>query len=151
MRLFVLEMEFDRGMSVVTRETDKVRTIKFPNSVKEIRGGAFEKNGQLRAAVLNEGLEVLGDSEDDQRCGVFSETGIRQVTLPSSLRVLGARAFSRCGELRRVAFAEGIAIAEIGAGCFSGSGVEQVTVPASVTVIRDEAFSGCEALNKVSF
>ena len=143
-------MEFDRDMSVVAREIDKVRTIRFPNSVREIRYGAFEKNGQLRAVVLNEGLEVLGWSEDDQRCGVFSETGIRQVTLPSTLRVLGARAFSRCGELRRVAFAEGIAIAEIRAGCFSGSGVEQVTVPASVTAIRDDAFSHCEYLKKIS-
>ena len=100
---------------------------------------------------MNEGLEVLGGSEDDQRCGVFGETGIRQVTLPSTLRVLGARAFSGCGELRCVAFAEGVAIAEIGAGCFSDSGVEQVTVPASVTTIRDEVFSGCVALKKVSF
>ena len=66
-------------------------------------------NNFLRSAILNEGLERLGGlhSEDGAHCnGVFCGTLIKQVTLPSTLKVLGDYAFAKCALLARVTFRE---------------------------------------------
>ena len=76
---------------------------------------------------------------------------MRQVILPTTLKVLGDDAFSGCKELKRVTFGEGSRLEEIGSRCFSGSGVEEITIPGGVTVICERAFSECKALRKVSF
>ena len=66
---------FGRNMSTVFGGPDDVRTIILPKMVRTVRQGSFCKVQQLRVAVLNEGLEVLGTEEYllDQFtcCGVF--------------------------------------------------------------------------------
>ena len=44
------------------------------------------------SAVLNEGLEELGECRDDAD-GVFRWTGLKRVMFPSTLRVIGNRTF----------------------------------------------------------
>lgn len=73
------------------------------------------------------------------------------MTLPTTLKVLGDRAFCKCKELRRVVFREGSALEKIGNRCFSGSGIREIEAPNSVTTICEYAFSECKALRKVSF
>ena len=49
--------------------------------------------------VIPEGVEVIGDDW-------FSNTSVKKLTISSSVRELGARAFYECYELRTVIFAE---------------------------------------------
>ena len=73
------ETEFDRSMSRIVRGTKSVRTIIFPNSVRKVLGNAF-LDARLVSVVLNEGLEILGELNDDNgSCcsGVFQSTLVK--------------------------------------------------------------------------
>ena len=77
-------------MSTVFGGPDDVRTIILPKMVRTVRQGSFCKAKQLRVAILNEGLEVLGTDEyrlDGKRySGVFQESGLRRIRLSSTLK-----------------------------------------------------------------
>ena len=81
--------------------------------------------------------------------GVFQESGLQEIVLPSTLRAIGDMTFMGCTKLRKVSLpAE---LRELGASCFEGSGIEEVTIPRRVTTVSNDAFSDCKALSKVAF
>lgn len=130
----------------------KIRTITFPNTVKEAQGGAFQENKCLRSAILNEGLERLeGGDGNDPHYGVFTATHIKKIALPPALKTLEASTFLGCKELKCVTFREGCRPKEFGLCCFGGTGIEEITVPRSVITIRELAFGGCWALKRILF
>ena len=49
--------------------------------------------------ILNEGLKVLGD---DGYPGVFQDSGIENIEMPSTLRKLGNNLFWYCRNLKKV-------------------------------------------------
>ena len=57
----------------------------------------------------------------------FAESDIESISLPDTLKTIGAHAFSDCTEL------------------------QQITIPSSVTSIGDYVFTGCEKLENVEF
>ena len=69
---------------------------------------------------LNEGLEKLGAKEivDGKDCegGVFRETAIENIRLPSTLKRLEANTFSGCKSLELAEISEGME--QIGRQCF---------------------------------
>lgn len=152
LQLFVSGTEFDPSMSRVVRETDGARTLALPNSAREVLDGAFGENRRLRSVILNEGLETLGGCEDEDgqyHSGVFRNSQLRQIALPSTLRVLGDGTFNRCRELNRVAIREDSALKRIGAHSFSESGVEKITIPRTTKAVSANAFEKCENLKVV--
>ena len=92
--------------------------------------------------VLNEGLtDISSDVVEetyDMDFGVFEESGLENVTLPSTLKVLGKYAFKCCACLREVRLPE--ELETIRSGCFCGSGLVSVRIPKSVTTIEEYAF-----------
>ena len=54
--------------------------------------------------MLNEGLEVLGENKyapNDRQCpGVFEESRLKDVKLPSTLKRIGYSAFAECKNLK---------------------------------------------------
>ena len=85
-------------------------------------------------------------NEDELRGGVFLGTHIKKITIPTSVKELGAKSFKDCKELRHVVFRAGILLEEIGDLCFAGSGIREVTIPNCVTAICSGAFSFCRDL-----
>lgn len=83
-QLFVSGTQFNRSASLVVRGDADARTIVFPNTVRAVQSDAFYDNERLRSAVLNEGLEALGD-----------------------------HTFCGCVRLSRVTFPEGSSLGEI--------------------------------------
>lgn len=121
------------------------------STVREAAGDAFRSKA-LRAAVLNEGLEALGELESQLNiysCGVFCGTQVRHVTFPSTLKEIGCRAFSECRDLRHVEFREGSRLESIGKLCFSGSGLEEFVAPPRLRKIGGAAFWCCKNLKMV--
>lgn len=58
-----------------------------PSWLREICDAAFWSCNNLRRVVLNEGLEELNDYWDGISYeGIFQYSGIREITLPSTLR-----------------------------------------------------------------
>lgn len=88
---------FDRDMEKVVRETPGVTTILLPRTALKLRGGAFRGIKSFRAAAFPEGLETLNVSaqrgEAEAYMGIFEQSGLEHVRLPSTLRSIGARVF----------------------------------------------------------
>ncbi len=73
--------------------------------------------------------------------GAFKGCNIlRSVTLPSTLREIGAGAFLGCSSLRFVHIPNGVTT--IGVDAFKGDPLETLTIPDTVQYIGDGAFSG---------
>ena len=74
-----------------------LESITMPSSVRTICQSAFCKCPNLKRVMLNEGLEVLGTDEyaPDGRpwCGVFQESGVESIEMPSTLRRIEYNAF----------------------------------------------------------
>ena len=61
--------------------------------------------------MLNEGLEVLKDCRKTARyyCGVFQYCDFEEITLPSTLKEIGEKTFSRCDDLKTIRVKSGCA------------------------------------------
>ena len=79
--------------------------------------------------------------------GVFEESGLESVRLPSTLKVVEVKTFAKCKDLKSVEFSEGLKRIELMA--FLGSGLERVTLPRSLRVLAQAAFAKCENLKTV--
>ena len=103
--------------------------------------------------TLNEGLELLGTDEhveiDPQfeetyvypYEGVFFNSKLKTISLPSTLKRIEYGAFKKCAGLASISLPEGLE--EIGMGSFEKSGIEHVAIPKSLVVIEKWAFHKC--------
>lgn len=74
---------------------------------------------------------------------------IESVEIPASVTILGDEAFSGCENLKRVTFANGSRLEEIGRMCFYGNAFEEITLLKTLKRIGEDAFSDCKSLKKV--
>ena len=74
--LCIAKTTFDRGMSRLVKAADDARTITLPNTVRDIQQDAFYQASQLRSLITNDGLETLGNPDQQPDCGMFSNTRI---------------------------------------------------------------------------
>lgn len=73
---------------------------------------------------------------------------IERVEIPSSVTVIGKRAFADCYSLSEIDFSEGLlSIGEDTFRCCTY--VTEINIPDSVTFMGDGAFSGCSCINSV--
>jgi hypothetical protein len=120
-------------------------SVVFPASLETIAQLAFNSSG-LTSVVLPEGLTTLADSFDG---GAFAYTPIVSVVLPSTLKRIGARAFSNCYSLVSVTIPEGVET--IGSNAFmNDSRLVSVALPTSVTTIEGSAFYLCRSLESIN-
>lgn len=73
---------------------------------------------------------------------------LKSITLPSSLRKIGYRAF-KGAPITSIALPEGLE--EIGAAAFSNSHLRSIILPEGIRKIGSEAFGGCPFLRAVDF
>lgn len=80
--------------------------------------------------------------------GAFEGSGLKSVTIPGSVKKIGANAFAECANLATVIIGDGVEVIDEYAfyGC---TALKEVVIPASVKTIRRNAFSGCTALQRV--
>lgn len=143
-QFFVSEIGFNRNMSRIVSGAKDIRTIIFPNTVKEVSAGVF-RNTVLLSVVLNEGLETLGECQDEcqEECydGVFHATRLREVKLPSTLQTLGDETFSDCKDLRKATFEKGSKLKIIGVDAFYGcTSFRNIVLPEGLEIISGYAF-----------
>lgn len=96
----------------------------------------------MRYIQLNEGLErlcveeVLGGQEYEGYA--FYGCAIKSIKLPSTLKIIGAKTFCGCDDLKRVEIPNGVE--HIGERCFSDSGIEEIALPSTLKMIDEDAF-----------
>ena len=81
-----------------------VESIVFPASLRVLAQAAFSACRGLRTATFRDGLEVLGSDSPQDSSGVFENSALESVVLPSTLRTIEHSAFSYCENLREVEF-----------------------------------------------
>lgn len=118
----------------------------------EISGGVLKKyNGSSLTPVIPEGVVAIEG-------GVFKDSMITEVTLPSTLKEmryessfwLSIGPFFNCDYLEKVYLPEGLM--NISAGAFHlNKSLKEITIPSTVEIIDSEAFWECENLEKVIF
>ena len=144
-----------------------LKTFKVPANVKEL-SNTFYRCSSLTSVTLNNKLESI--------IGAFKYLGIKSITLPNSLKEIGAdsfnqcsnltsitipknvtkigrHAFQNCKNLKTVTFAESSALTYIDYGGFGGCAkLETVTLsnnPNGTTTLDWYSFSDCTALKKI--
>ena len=122
-----------------------LRSFAAPASLRVLAHGAFRGCKRLRRAELNEGLETLG-TQGKTGCGVFADSGLDELRLPSTLRRIESGALQYC-RVRTVSLPEGLWY--VGSQCFAGSAIGQVLLPASLEVAREPLEDFCDAFRRV--
>ena len=114
-------------------------SVNFPDSIREIGMQAFYSCA-VSSAHLPEGLISIGDQ-------AFAGSGVQEVTIPSTVTVLGERTFWSSSFLTAITFAEGSAVTEIPVSFAEEcSRLTSVNIPGTVVSIGDGAFNMCTAL-----
>lgn len=151
-----------------------VKNVTLPNSIINIRRGAFNSCNNLSVINFPMGLETIGES-------AFSGTNLYDVLLQRNVVSIWNGAFWNCENIRYFGVAaentvydsraNGIfekqsntllfgsknlteipdTVTSIASGAYYGSGVENVTIPSQVTSIGEYAFYGCKSLTEVNF
>ncbi len=79
------------------------------------------------------------------------QSGITSVSLPSSIRSIGARAFMNCARLETITFPTNL-MSSIGESAFSGcTSLKDLVLPTLISSIGANAFSGCTSLTEMEF
>ncbi|MGI6216057.1 MAG: leucine-rich repeat domain-containing protein [Coriobacteriales bacterium] len=103
------------------------------SGTEAIASEAFAYNTMLEEIVLPEGLETIEER-------AFSGSALKQISMPSSLRKICARAFSNCHSLKEVELNEGLEL--IGDSAFSGCDqLKNVLIPKTVKEIHVSSFT----------
>ena len=102
--------------------------------------------GNIHGVTYNEDGSINGSSVYSP----FSKNNsIVEITLPDSVRFVGAIAFKGCKKLKKVKFGKNVEL--IGNNCFEGcKALEEVSLPDTVTYIDQEAFKDCTSLSQLS-
>lgn len=86
------------------------------SQLRTILKGAFYQCSNLVKIALPDGLETIG-------VGCFSESGLTEVVIPSSVTVIEKDAFSDSKNLKKVSFQERSRLKKIEAECFRDTGI----------------------------
>ena len=135
-------VEFSEGLEKIGFNAfyeNGIRRVDLPSGTRRIGAEAFTECANLHSVQLNEGLETLGTDEvtpeGEHYLGVFEESGLRDVKLPSTLKRIECRAFAECENLTAIELPDGLEY--LGMNCFSESGLESIRIPPAVKVIEE--------------
>lgn len=101
--------------------------------------GAFGTCTQLERVVFEEGITKIN--------GTFTGSAVREVVLPTSLEVIGEKAFMRCEELQYITLPANVTTIEEYA--FYGSGLTSITLNEGLEYIEQYAFQHCKGLKSI--
>lgn len=124
--------------------------MEFPASLRTIWQASFYSCKNLKTVKFNEGLEVLGTDEyfnDKSYYGVFEESSVERVKLPSTLKRIEYGAFEYCTNLKSIWLPD--ALEYIGKESFLRSGFGKIMIPKTVKSIGNDAFKG-SAFKKIA-
>ena len=154
-----ISVKVSEGIRVIDTEAFSIyglETVALPQSLREIRRGAFWNCGSLTAIDIPQGVTVLG-SRAFASCSKITSvrvpggvtsigyatfsgcSALAEVRLPDTLQTIGPEAFRYCRNLRNVTLPD--ALTEIGDEAFYGVEMTGITLPAGVTAVGRKAFN----------
>ncbi len=125
--------------TVILPLNSSVTTIKYPGTVKKVIGCSSEN---VTTIILEEGIEEIGD-------GAFNACrALKNITIPSSVKIIGNKAFFLCDSLEKITIKNGVkSIGDEAFNCCRK--LKEITLPTTVTKLGKSVFDDCTALEKV--
>lgn len=123
----------------------QIHSVSMPDSVEEIRIGAFSRCGALNKIEMSNNLREI-ESYAFQEC-----TNLEMVELPESLENLGYGVFAWCRNLKKINIPSKLKAIETETfkGC---QRLEEIVIPSNITSLDStDAFWGCNNLKKIVF
>ncbi len=120
--------------------SENLKSVTLPDNLKSIGYSAFRGCIALETIDLPEGLTVIESAS-------FYQSGLKNVTLPSTMEYIGGYAFE-ASALETATLNEGLQW--ISALAFASTPLTSITIPDSVINLGDEAFRGCSSLTSVT-
>ncbi len=138
---FAITVSFS-GISAYAAEADYQTSANADGTVTVTKYIGTETAVTIPDTIGGAAVTAIGDS-------AFYGTDVASVTVPASVKSVGANAFAYCVGLTEVNYAEGSTLTSVGASAFSKcSKYSVVTLPESVTAVGNSAFSN---MGKISF
>lgn len=157
------------GVEVIGANTfygcSNLSDVQLGNNIVTIYDSAFRDCTSLASIDLPDNLVNLGVSSNitssstsvsnTSNSYVFAGSGLTSISIPATVKGLGAYAFQNCGALTSVVFEgadEGIgSLLTIGNYAFDGcTELTGITIPASVTTLGSYAFRGCAKITEMT-
>ena len=134
------------GYAITGFEGENKRTLIFPNSymnvdVTAIAEGAFSE-AEIQEAVMTDCIRVI-EARAFSGC-----TQLKQVIFPDTLSEINDSAFSGCGELHTAMLPKKIEC--IGAYAFASTGLKNIEFPDSVYRLGEGAYSACLGITAIT-
>ena len=125
-----------------------IEEIKIPTTVKIIGDYAFYRCKSLSQVNL---LNIVGVGQGVEEIGenAFEETGIKKITIPSSVKIIGDYAFYNCDLLMELTLSVK-GLEEIGEKAFSKTSIKEVTIPSTIQNMGAGIFYECTDLSKIT-
>ena len=154
-------------LSYTFRNAKKITGLTFPGTVKELNSVSFGSKATLQRLVFSEGIEEIRDSSFFTGCKALTD-----VSLPQSLRYLGAGAFKKSpwyqetveivdgchylgrflvdsnAEIERAEVREG-KLMICGKAFKDRDSLTEIVIPEGVTTIGEQAFLNCTGLTEL--
>ena len=152
--------------SGVFENNEKLTSITIPSSVKTIGESAFSGCENLKTVSLSKNLTSIGYAAFSVCPAISSITipegvtkiaerafycsGLTKLTLPNSVKSIGAESFASCQELLEVTMGSGLS--SIGDSAFQDcQKLTKATLPSKLKKIPDNLFASCLELKTVNF
>lgn len=122
---------------------ESLKTVSLSKSLTSIGYAAFSVCPALSSIIIPEGVTKIGER-------AFYCSGLTKLTLPSTVKSIGAESFSSCQELLEVTMGSGLS--SIGDSAFeSCQKLTKATLPSKLKKIPDKLFASCGELKTVNF
>lgn len=115
-----------------------ITSVRLPDSLQKIGGGAFSSCRGLMEISLPEGLTSIGNH------AFYGCMQIEKLVLPEGLKYLGSGAFGRCRALTEVTIPEGVT--RMWATFAYCTSLRTLNLPNGLTEMRDGVVEGCDSL-----
>ncbi len=126
--------------SQVFQGCESLKTVEIPANIKQYSSNLFNGCKALTSFNIANGVTNIGD-------GVFTGTGLKAITIPSSVTYIGSYAFANCASLKKVKMSD--TVTTYNTGLFSGcTSLESFEIPSTVTAIGHNVFYNT-ALKKI--
>ncbi len=128
---------------------DNLQEVSLPKSLVKVGSYAFAYCKNLTTVTVQDRSQYDEESSLVLENYSFTESGLRQITLPAHLTTVADYAFSKCEVLKEVLFNANGKTATIGRGAFSYTAIESISLPVSVANVGAQAFAYANSLRSV--
>lgn len=147
-----LALALSANATVAHRNTTAVGHFAPANTPTPIPYGVVIKDGVIVSwpaeLIPEDGIIVLDENIKGIGAKAFSETPLKSIILPKSLKTIEANAFAYCNLLQGIVIPEGVE--KLGESAFyQCHGMQTVSIPSTIKTMEPNAFAMCDRIQKL--